>query len=98
MRFCHTEVRLRDGVLQVAAGLAGDFNADGSVDAADYVVWRKTGGAQIAYDTWRANFGATANMGLGASGSSVQLPAPATLVTLLVAMASIIAGRFAIAS
>lgn len=31
-----------EGVLAVAAGLSGDFNRDGRVDAADYTVWRNT--------------------------------------------------------
>jgi hypothetical protein len=36
---------------------AGDFNADGRVDAADYVVWRKSPAAPPEdYDLWRANF------------------------------------------
>ncbi len=39
---------------------AGDYNGDGEVDAADYVVWRKTNlNGQAGYDTWRANFGST---------------------------------------
>jgi hypothetical protein len=54
------------GALSVA--LAGDFNFDGSVDAADYVVWRETDGTQQGYDTWRSNFGATA--GGGSAGAS----------------------------
>jgi hypothetical protein len=43
-------------------GLAGDHNDDGTVDAADYVVWRKNPagfGGQQGYDDWRANFGAS---------------------------------------
>jgi hypothetical protein len=35
----------------------GDFNDDGSVDAADYVDWRKRNGPQNEYETWRADFG-----------------------------------------
>ncbi len=39
------------------AALAGDYNGDGKVDAADYVQWRNDpgsfGGAS-GYDTWRA--------------------------------------------
>lgn len=38
----------------------GDFNHDGAVDAADYVVWRNELGSQYTatdYDVWRANFG-----------------------------------------
>lgn len=33
--------------LQPAAGLRGDYNASGRVDAADYVVWRKLLGAEV---------------------------------------------------
>jgi len=45
------------------APIAGDFNHDGSVDAADYVVWRKFGGFQASYGAWRANFGSPAATG-----------------------------------
>lgn len=41
----------------VETGLAGDYNHDGAVDAADNVLWRKTDGTQAGYDTWRAHFG-----------------------------------------
>jgi hypothetical protein len=40
----------------------GDYNGDGSVDAADYVVWRKQFGntnTSAFYNVWRSNFGAT---------------------------------------
>jgi hypothetical protein len=48
-------------LLKIAASpLPGDFNADGSVDAADYVVWRKSAGSPAQYATWRTNFGAIA--------------------------------------
>jgi uncharacterized membrane protein len=47
--------------LQLAPTLPGDFNQDGTVDAADYVVWRKTDGTQAGFDRWRAQFGE--NMG-----------------------------------
>jgi hypothetical protein len=42
--------------------LPGDFNQDGTVDAADYIIWRKGLGTtytQDDYTTWRTNFGAT---------------------------------------
>ena len=44
-----------------AAGLTGDYNHDGKVNAADYVVWRDTGinPAAQGYTDWRANFGKT---------------------------------------
>jgi hypothetical protein len=44
----------------------GDYNRDATVDAADYVVWRKGLGTtytQADYDVWRANFGQTIGSG-----------------------------------
>lgn len=49
----------------LAATTAGDYNVDGFVDAADFVMWRaaaQTGSTNIpsgqqGYDTWRTNFG-----------------------------------------
>jgi hypothetical protein len=41
----------------VSSIVPGDFNNSGTVDAADYVVWRKGLGAtytQTDYDVWRA--------------------------------------------
>jgi uncharacterized membrane protein len=35
----------------------GDFNNDGTADAADYILWRKNGVSGTDYTTWRANFG-----------------------------------------
>ena len=43
-------------LLQVPESTPGDYNQDGNIDAADYVVWRKTDGTQTGYDTWRAHF------------------------------------------
>jgi hypothetical protein len=34
-----------------------DYNGNGVVDAADYVAWRKNGGAQTEYQAWLTNFG-----------------------------------------
>ena len=68
-------------------GLAGDYNRDGTVDAADYVVWRKNDGSQSGYDTWRAHFGLTAGNGSGASANAA-VPEPRSLVLLIVGMAA----------
>jgi hypothetical protein len=44
--------------------IEGDYNGDGSVDAADYVVWRKSNiDGQQGYDDWRTNFGSTGGAG-----------------------------------
>jgi hypothetical protein len=43
--------------------IAGDFNTDGTVDAADYILWRNGLGttySQADYNAWRANFGRSA--------------------------------------
>jgi autotransporter-associated beta strand protein len=69
-----------------AAGLAGDYNFDGVVDGADYIVWRKGPGYLASqYDLWRTNFGAPAGTGAaGVEGASV--PEPATAMLMLSAM------------
>ena len=63
-------------VSNAVAHLPGDFNNDGTVDAADYVVWRKNDGTQTGYDAWRANFGDLVDVGNGsaATGSPVLAP------------------------
>jgi probable HAF family extracellular repeat protein len=61
--------------------LPGDFNNDGSVDAADYVVWRKGLGTtytQGDYDLWRAHFGRAPTEAWSA-GSGAALPSAAPL-------------------
>ena len=60
--------------------LAGDFNFDSKVDAADYVVWRNTGGSQQNYTQWRNNFGATSASG---SIANAAIPEPATALLLM---------------
>ena len=65
----------------------GDFNLDGTVDAADYVVWRNGLGTlytQSHYAIWRSHFGQTAGSGAAlpsAEPLSAAVPEPATLDT-----------------
>lgn len=69
--------------LEAVAALDGDFNLDGTVDAADYTVWRDGLGTQFTpgdYDVWAANFGATA------PASSAAVPEPAAVLLSLVAI------------
>jgi hypothetical protein len=71
-------------------GLAGDYNKDGRVDAADYVMWRNSDGTQAGYNTWRTHFGEPSGAGTGAPGGSpsqASVPEPATLVLLMFAAA-----------
>jgi hypothetical protein len=89
-------------VPELSAGLPGDFNNDGAVDAADYVVWRKNfSGDQAMYDAWRANFGSSLGPGSGAvlpsaAPLSAAVPEPAThaLAALMLLGLSIVAGRY----
>jgi hypothetical protein len=95
-------------LLEVAAiGLTGDYNDDGSVDAADYVVWRKNSGTnntlpndpiggtigQAQFDQWRAHFGQTAGGGASATKASAATPEPASAVLLLLAAATLVLRR-----
>jgi hypothetical protein len=68
-----------------AATLAGDYNGDGTVDAADYVVWRKTDGTQAGFNLWRANFG----MPLPGGGAGGAVPEPSTVSLMLLAILSL---------
>jgi hypothetical protein len=70
---------------EVAATLPGDSNDDGNVDAADYVVWRKTDGTQQGYDTWRAHFGQTTGSG---SSASISFAVPEPVSTMLLTLAT----------
>ena len=75
--------------MRIAEVLApGDFNGDGVVDAADYVIWRKYDGSDAAgYETWRANFGTPA--GSGTVVATVPEPPTALLVIMAVAILAI---------
>jgi Phosphodiester glycosidase len=53
----------------------GDYNQNGDVDAADYAIWRKSIGGQLAFNAWRSRYG-TSPSGLG-GGTTV--PEPSTL-------------------
>ena len=83
-------------VLQVveSTGLPGDYNADGTVNAADYVAWRKNDGTPAGYDTWRMHFGETLGSGPGATGSaSAAVPEPTSRLVLILGMLPILFRR-----
>ncbi len=74
---------------------SGDFNHDGSVDAADYVVWRKNGGSQSDFSSWRSRFDLTAGSGSRASNyasASAAVPEPAS-ASLLILVATVLTWR-----
>ena len=96
----HVTLRVIDAVLP-----PGDYNNNGIVDAADYVLWRKNVGTTTAlpndliggtigtaqYNQWRTNFGQTAP-GAGSSSGAIAnatVPEPATCVLLVIAAAGL---------
>jgi hypothetical protein len=83
----------------------GDYNRNGAVDAADYVLWRKfnntattlpndsTPGTDASdYAVWRAHFGQMAGSGSGAVANAT-VPEPATVVLLTIATAGLCVRR-----
>ncbi len=81
-------------------GVPGDYNGDGVVDAADYVLWRKGGPLQNQVDDpdhvnmqdyieWRACFGKTASTGT-ALVSSASVPEPSTIELLVAALSLLV--------
>jgi len=88
----------------LAPELTGDYNLDGTVDTADYTVWRnsfgETGSALAAdgngngkiddgdYAVWKLYFGETASVGAGGA----QVPEPSALILQFLGFAAF-AGR-----
>jgi hypothetical protein len=86
--------------IEFLPGQNGDFNSNGTVDAADYVVWRKNEGTTNAlpndngfggtvgsahYNLWRSNFGNPVS-GSSSGLSNAAVPEPNTLaLTALIA-------------
>lgn len=79
-------------IVALLTDLSGDFNRDGTVDAADYVLWRSNPSAYgdaLGYMEWVNNFGQTAASGSAhiASGDSLEandaVPEPAAAALLL---------------
>ncbi len=73
--------------LSTIAALAGDYNHDGAVDAADYAIWRAdpaSNGAADGYNAWGANFGTTGSgTALLSAETSTAIPEPATLLHII---------------
>jgi hypothetical protein len=80
-----------------SVGVLGDYNDNGTVDAADYVLWRNGGPLenegnnpgvidQADYDFWRSRFGAMSGVG----GGLTAIPEPTT--SILGALTVIVGG------
>ncbi len=91
-------------VMLQAIGLAGDYNGNGIVDAADYTVWRDHLGQSVTlfndttpgsvtqadYNVWKSNLGNHAGSG---SGANAAVPEPTTLLMLLAGTLAICSRR-----
>jgi hypothetical protein len=99
------EVSTLDAGALLVPSVPGDYNQNGVVDAADYVVWRNEladGGAGRAdgnqdgdidaadYDIWKSNFGQAAT---GSAISTSAAPEPTTVLSLLLGVLPIMIGR-----
>jgi hypothetical protein len=101
-----SETVLRTGIVKFVtgpAGITGDYNANGIVDAADYVLWRNSLATPTAtlpndatpgtvdqsdYTVWRSNFGRSAGSAAGLSaGATVPEAATAVLCAWAIALA-----------
>jgi hypothetical protein len=92
------------GNVAAVPGLSGDYNENGVVDAADYVVWREnlnqsvslpndtTPGTvtQADYSVWRVNFG---KMSSGPLGSGAAVPEPGTWLLAILAAVMVASRR-----
>jgi hypothetical protein len=93
-------VSFTDPLAPEAAGILGDYNGNGAVDAADYVLWRdnlnmsvtlpndETPGmvTQDDYTVWRANFGASTVSGTTAALASQTVPEPGSIALFTIAL------------
>jgi autotransporter-associated beta strand protein len=79
-----------DGSVKLISALPGDFDGNGTVESADFVIWRKANGSQIQFDTWRSHFGQS--VGSGFLGKSA-IPEPAGVILFCIGMASIVISR-----
>ena len=64
-------------------GPLGDYNGNGVVDGADFVVWRKYNTPPLDFNIWRANFGTTNDGGASAGLAGTSTVAePSTLAPI----------------
>jgi len=92
--------------VSLLVGISGDFNDDGTVDAADYSIWRDTmgtSGSNLAADgngdgtvnnddftIWKNHFGQSLSPG---SGSAAAVPEPAPWLLFIAALVAIAPAR-----
>jgi exopolysaccharide biosynthesis protein len=66
----------------------GDYNVNGTIDASDYVVWRKSIGGALGYNAWRQRYGAAGGSGSGFN-DGLTIPEPTSVVLAVFATLAI---------
>jgi hypothetical protein len=79
---------LRFSIVERPDGIAGDFDADGEVDGADFLVWQRNPAVGNLAD-WKTNYGT------GSLTASIAVPEPAAGLLLLGLMGLVPSRRFA---
>jgi hypothetical protein len=67
--------------------VVGDFNADGTIDASDYAVWRHNNGSAADYGSWRAHFGESV-IGRAVLDQLASVPEQSSPALILIALAT----------
>ena len=95
----YSQVDLDAGILPQP--VAGDYNGNGRVDAADYILWRNGGPLQnevdnpgtvnaADYTEWRARFGNPPGSGAGFGSDAVPEPAALALFAICIAACQVV--------
>lgn len=72
-------------VVYVTTGPDGDFDNDGDIDGADFLVWQRTDGSAAGLSAWQSSYGA------GTLAAATAVPEPATwLLAAAMAMAWVV--------
>ena len=78
LNYARSSTGFRMASAQTEAGVFGDFSGDGSIDAADYILWRDSRGSVADNKLWRSHFGET----IGGTSKQVKqvIPEPSTVL------------------
>ena len=86
------------GIFGSAPILPGDFNVDGSVNSADYTVWRNGLGSTYTFDDyeiWKSHFGESSGSGAAAANDFVQnVAVPEPVAIMLALIPALVIGLF----
>ena len=78
------------GAIEVSPGLAGDFDADGDVDGADFLKWQRDGLSAQDLTDWQNNYGQTSAL---AATQAVPEPSTALLAMAGLGLVSLLTNR-----